>query len=138
MPNLATWIDGSGTPDSTPKSFYISWIALPVGTYIAATFFLVLAWGSSSPEGKNFVSDCRTRLKNHIDIYRQDIVCLPGYPQGNRIGETLYNVFIGVPFALACVLLAPLLGAFRLLKKKVVGAHKAEKESNAPWWGSNA
>lgn len=106
MPNLAALIDGSKT-SSTPISFYATWIGLPIGTYIAATFFLVLAWGSSSPEGKDFVSDCRAKLTGIMKQYRK-VLPWSRYPEGNRLKKFIFNAFISVP-------LFPIWISFRVL-----------------------
>lgn len=75
MPNLSNHIDGSNGA-STPKSFYLSWIILPLGTYFAAAFFLLVAWAYSSPDAK--------------DIGKQFALRARGYRIGHySIGETM-------------------------------------------------
>ncbi|CAI7624827.1 unnamed protein product [Penicillium pancosmium] len=126
IPNLAALIDG-GEGSSTPISFYVTWIGLPIGTYIAATFFLVLAWGSSSPEGKNFVSDCRAKLTGIIKQYRK-VLPWSRYPEGNRLKKFVHNAFIAVPLFPIYLALNVLGYSIRFVKsqsKSLVGFFKA-------------
>lgn len=69
MSNLSSKLDGDKDAP-TPTSFIASWIVLPLGTYLASTIFLFVAWVNTSPDGGSFwlrarhkMSDVSIRLK---------------------------------------------------------------------------
>lgn len=53
MSNLSNKLDGDKDAP-TPTSFIASWIVLPLGTYLASTIFLFVAWVNTSPDGGSF------------------------------------------------------------------------------------
>ncbi|ETS85998.1 hypothetical protein PFICI_04023 [Pestalotiopsis fici W106-1] len=61
MSNLSRKLDGD-TDAATPGSFIASWIALPLGTYLASMVFLFVAWVNTSPEGGSFWAKAQRKI----------------------------------------------------------------------------
>lgn len=62
MPTLSNE-PGDTESTTTPKSFILSWIILPLGTYLSSVIFLFIAWVKTSPSGGLFWSRTLTRAR---------------------------------------------------------------------------